>query len=190
GRTERRRGDAVFVMGNPGATSRLKAVSQLEYEHAVSVSAQVAFLDSRLRALHAFYDAHRATGDSLDMRNWMFGVSNSLKSSQGRLGALLDSAIMDRRRAIERELRDSLAAHKELRDRYGQVFSLLADVEKRKSALAAPHRAFAFFGNGFAGSTIARRALNAAQIAEATPDSARVFSRRAAQVGNLPHDLE
>ncbi|HMA42431.1 MAG TPA: S46 family peptidase, partial [Gemmatimonadales bacterium] len=91
-------GDPVFVIGNPGATSRLKPMSQLEYERAVSVPAQVWFLDSRLQALRAFYETHKATGDSLDMRNWMFGVSNSLKSAQGRLGALLDPAILARRR--------------------------------------------------------------------------------------------
>ncbi|MGH7614320.1 MAG: S46 family peptidase [Gemmatimonadales bacterium] len=39
-------GDAVFVIGNPGSTSRLKAMAQLEYERAVSVPAQVGFLSS------------------------------------------------------------------------------------------------------------------------------------------------
>lgn len=183
-------GDAVFVIGNPGSTSRLKAMSQLDYERAVSVPAQVSFLSSRLNVLHAFYAAHRATADSLDMRNWMFGVSNSLKSSQGRLGALLDSGIVDRRRGAEQELRDSIAAHKELKDRYGRLLQQLADLEKQKTALAAPYRAFAFFGNSFAGSVLVQRALNAAQIAGASHDSARVFSRRAAQVGNLPRELE
>jgi len=183
-------GDAVFVVGNPGSTSRLKAMSQLDYERAVSVPAQVSFLASRLAALHAFYASHRATGDSLDMRNWMFGVSNSLKSSQGRLGALLDSAILERRRRAEVSLRDSLGVRKELKDRYGRLLERLADVEKQKTALAAPYRAFAFFGNSFAGSGLAQRALNVAQIATASHDSAQVFSRRAAQVRNLPRELE
>ena len=183
-------GDAVFVIGNPGSTSRLKAMSQLDYERAVSVPAQVAFLSSRLDALHAFYAAHRATGDSLDMRNWMFGVSNSLKSSQGRLGALLDSIIVGRRRRAERELRDSLAVHKDLQDRYGRLLQRLGDVEQQKAALAAPYRAFAFFGNSFAGSSLVQRALNVAQIGGAAHDSAQVFSRRAAQVRDLPRALE
>src|SRR5512135_3436621 len=183
-------GDAVFVIGNPGSTSRLKAMSQLEYERAVSVPAQVGFLASRLNALHVFYAAHRATGDSLDMRNWMFGVSNSLKSSQGRYGALLDSTIVGRRRRAEQDLRDSLGARKDLQDRYGRLLQRLADVEKQKTALAAPYRAFAFFGNSFAGSSLVQRALNAAQIVGAAHDSAQVFSRRAAQMRNLPRELE
>ncbi|HEY6110046.1 MAG TPA: S46 family peptidase, partial [Gemmatimonadales bacterium] len=183
-------GDPVFVIGNPGSTSRLKPVSQLEYERAVSVPAQVWFLDSRLQALRAFYDAHRATGDSLDMRNWMFGVSNSLKSSQGRLGALLDPGVMARRRDAERQLGESLAVRRDLKDRYGRLLERMADVQRRKATLAAPYRAFSYLGNGFAGSALARRALSAGRIAGATPDSAAVFSRRARAVGNLPPALE
>jgi peptidase S46-like protein len=183
-------GDPVFVIGNPGSTSRLKPVSQLEYERAVSVPAQVWFLDSRLQALRAFYDAHRATGDSLDMRNWMFGVSNSLKSSQGRLGALLDPAVMARRRDAERQLGESLAVRRDLKDRYGRLLERIADLQRRKAALAAPYRAFSYLGNSFAGSALARRTLSAGRIAGATPDSAAVFSRRARAVGNLPPVLE
>jgi len=126
-----RPGDAVFVIGNPGSTSRLKAMSQLEYERAVSVPAQVGFLASRLAAMRAYYQAHRATGDSLDLRNRMFGVSNSLKSSQGRYAALLDPAIMTRRRDAERVLAESLAARRELRDRYGKLLERMADVQRR-----------------------------------------------------------
>lgn len=183
-------GDAVFVIGNPGSTSRLKPMSQLEYERAVSVPAQVNFLSTRLDALRAFYGAHRATGDSLDMRNWMFGVSNSLKSSQGRLGALLDPAIMARRRDAERQLAESLTARRDLKDRYGRLLDRMADVQRRKATLAAPFRAFAFFPNGFAGSALARRAFNAVQIAGAVGDSAAVFSRRARAVGNQPRELD
>jgi hypothetical protein len=183
-------GDAVFVIGNPGSTSRLKPVSQLEYERAVSVPVQVNFLATRLSALRAYYNAHRVTGDSLDMRNWMFGVSNSLKSSQGRLGALLDPAILARRRDTERQLAESLEAHRELKERYGRLLERMADLQRRKTALAAPYRAFAYFANSFAGSALARRALHAARIAGATADSAAVFSRRVQSIGNLPPSLE
>jgi peptidase S46-like protein len=183
-------GDAVFVIGNPGSTSRLKPMSQLEYERAVSVPAQVGFLSTRLDALRAYYAGHRAAGDSLDMRNWMFGVSNSLKSSQGRLGALLDPAILARRRDAERQFAESLVARRDLKDRYGRLLDRMADVQRRKAAFAAPYRAFAFFPSGFAGSSLARRALNAALIAGAGADSAAAFSRRVRDVGNLPRELE
>lgn len=185
-----RPGDAVFVIGNPGSTSRLKAMSQLEYERAVSVPAQVGFLASRLGAMRAFYAAHRASGDSMDMRNRMFGVSNSLKSAQGRYGALLDPAIMARRRDAERVLAESLTARRELRDRYGKLLDRMADVQRRKTSFAAPFRAFAFFPIGSAGSALARRAVNAARIAGAGRDSAAIFSRRAGAVPDQPPELE
>ncbi|MGH7537519.1 MAG: S46 family peptidase [Gemmatimonadales bacterium] len=185
-----RAGDAVFVIGNPGSTSRLKAMSQLEYERAVSVPAQVAFLATRLDALRAFYAAHPALGDSLDMRNWMFGLSNSLKSSQGRYGALLDLAVMAKRRDAERQLTESLTARRDLKDRYGRLLRRMADVQMRKATFATPHRAFAFFGSAFAGSALSRRALAAAQLAVAGPDSTAVFKRRLGALGNQPRALE
>ena len=183
-------GDAVFVIGNPGSTSRLKTVSQLEYERAVSLAAQVDFLSSRLDAMRVFYDGHKALGDSLDMRNWMFGLSNSLKSAQGRLASLFDPVVMAKRRDAERVLAESLAVRRDLKDRYGRLLGDMADVQRRKAALAAPFRAFAFFGNGFAGSALVRRALNAARIAGASGDSGALFSRRAAAVGDQPRELE
>jgi Peptidase S46 len=189
-RTGVKAGDAVFVIGNPGSTSRLKPMSQLEYEREVSVPAQVHFLDTRLNALRAFYALHQAVGDSLDMRNWMFGVSNSLKSSDGRLGALRDPVVMGKRRDFERQLAESIAAHRDLEARYGTLLPRMADVQRRKAALAPAFRAFAYFGNGFAGSALVRRALSAARIAGAGADSAALFSRRAAAVGDQPRELE
>jgi hypothetical protein len=185
-----RAGDAVFIIGNPGSTSRLKTVSQLEFEREVSLAAQVHFLSSRLDALHAFYAGHRALGDSLDMRNWMFGVSNSLKSGQGRLAALFDPVVMAKRRDAERMLAESLTVRRDLKDRYGRLLGDMADVQRQKATFAAPYRAFAFLGNRFAGSALARRAIAAAQLAGGAPDSAGRFRRMLTTVGNLPPELE
>jgi Peptidase S46 len=183
-------GEAVFVIGNPGSTSRLKTVSQLEYERAVSLAAQVHFLSSRLDVLRAFYDGHKAVGDSLDMRNWMFGLSNSLKSAQGRLASLFDPVVMAKRRDAERMLAESLMVRRDLKTRYGYLLAAMADIQRRKAALAAPFRAFALFGNSFAGSALVRRALSAARIVGASQDSVAVFSRRAAAVGDRPPEVE
>ena len=183
-------GDPVFVIGNPGPTSRLKPLSQLEYERAVSVPVQVGFLSTRLNALRDYYAAHRASGDSLDMRNWMFGLSNSLKSAEGRLGALRDPAILARRRDTERQLAESLTVRRDLKDRYGRLLERMADVQRRKTALASPYRAFVNFGNGFAGSALARRALLGARLVRATGDSVAVYSGRLRSIGNLPGELE
>jgi hypothetical protein len=183
-------GDAVFIVGNPGSTSRLKTVSQLEFERAVSLAAQVHFLDTRLAALRAFYEGHKALGDSLDMRNWMFGLSNSLKSALGRLASLHDPVVMAKRRDAERMLAESLSVRRDLRARYGRLLGEMDDVQRRKATFAGPYRAFATLGNRFAGSALARRAISAAQLARVAPDSAARFRRSLAAVADLPAELE
>src|SRR5256884_5279081 len=47
-------GDVVFVVGNPGSTSRLETVAQLEYTRDVQVPATLEILKSRIAALEAF----------------------------------------------------------------------------------------------------------------------------------------
>ena len=89
-------GDVVFVIGNPGSTNRLKSIAQLESQRDVLVPALVNWLETR----HAILGEIRA-GAPADlagqMRNAMFGLSNSMKASSGRLAALNDPVIMARK---------------------------------------------------------------------------------------------
>jgi len=124
------KGDAVFLIGNPGPTSRLSTMAQLEYQRDVLVPGMVGFLDRRLRAMRAFYEADPTTGDAIDLRNRMFGLSNSLKSSAGRLDGLRTPAIMARKRDAERQLRAAIAADPKLSAEYGHVFDRIAALQE------------------------------------------------------------
>jgi len=125
-----RQGDAVFLIGNPGPTSRLSTMAQLEYQRDVLVPGMVGNLERRLRAMRAFYEADPATGDAIDLRNRMFGLSNSLKSSAGRLDGLRNPAIMARKRDAEHQLRSAIAADPTLNAEYGKVFDRIAALQE------------------------------------------------------------
>jgi hypothetical protein len=99
----------------------------------VSVPALVGWLDSR----HAILGELRASAPpdlAGQLRNRMFGLSNSLKASGGRLAALNDPVIMARKADAERRLREAIAADPQLSADYGDVFDRLAEiqVERRK----------------------------------------------------------
>jgi len=126
-------GDAIFLIGNPGPTSRLNTMAQLEYQRDLLVPGMVGYLDRRLRAMHAFYAEDPATGDAMDLRNRMFGLSNSLKATAGRLDGLRTPEIMARKRDAERQLRAAIAADPKLGAEYGDLFDRIA-------ALQAPKR--------------------------------------------------
>ena len=188
-------GDVVFVVGNPGRTSRLTTMAQLEYDRDVNVPAVVTALDERLQAMRAFYEADPETGEAMDLRNQAFSLSNSLKAYSGRLDALHDPAVMAVRRDIERKFLAAVDADPDLKARYGDVVQRIADIQAQKRELAPRHAAFLMLGRrGSSSITIARAALAAqwldAQTAGAPRDSIDAIARRLLALGDLPRSLE
>jgi hypothetical protein len=183
-------GDAVFVIGNPGQTSRLTTIAQLEYQRDFALPPVAHFLRSRLAAMRAWGEANRAEAERLDLRNRMFGLSNSLKSLDGRLAALRDPAILARRRDGERMLSDSIRAGAELRAAYGTLITELAELQRRKARYSTPFAAFGQLLSGGAGSPVLQRAYWHYRIANGPADSAAEFRTRLSRVATWPTGLE
>ena len=98
-------GSLVFVIGNPGSTSRGLTVAQLEFLRDAGLAGHVSGLSTaRERALRAYL----ATGDDPDpdqLRGRIFGLSNARKAYNGRLARPRDDYILARRAAAERDFR-------------------------------------------------------------------------------------
>jgi hypothetical protein len=157
-------GSVVFIIGNPGPTNRLDTMDQLAFQRDVSVAATKAFLESRLAAMRAFYETHPAEGDALDLRNQMFGLSNSLKANTGRLEALNDPVIMARKADGERQFREALARSPSLEERYGGLYDRISSLQERKRAAAPELGAFTSLGRPNTESALLLRAFTAAQL--------------------------
>jgi hypothetical protein len=185
-----RQGDVVFVIGNPGPTNRLMTVAQLEFQRDVLVPQFVALLTARLDAMRAYQEAKPREAEAYDIRNRMFGLSNSLKASGGRLGALRDAAIMARKRDAERQLREAIAAQPDLQRQYGGVLDRIAALQKRKTPLAPAWGAFNQLTNGAVTPALLRRGLVLAAARNAPPDSAARLRARMLEVSTIPADLE
>jgi len=163
-------GDPVFIIGNPGATNRLQTVAQLEYQRDVQVPALIHLLDSRHAAMGAYRAEDPEQAEALDMRNQMFGLSNSLKASRGRLAALADPVILARKADADRQLREAIAGDPQLAERYDELFAEIAAVQDGKRALGAEFGAFLGFGSGLLESSLLRRAIAARALAAARAD--------------------
>ena len=188
-------GDVVFVIGNPGQTNRLNTMAQLELQRVTTLPAVHAWYASRLNAIRDFYAEDPETGEALDLRNWAFGLSNSLKATTGRLEALDNTVIIAKRADAEHALQDSIAAHAELQQRYGAVMDRLAEIQMEKADWAAPYAAFLAVGNRRYGSATLGRALAANAYLDALErgapgDSIARFRRQILRYGNLPAGLE
>src|SRR3989454_910627 len=102
-------GDAVFVVGNPGSTSRLETVAQLEYTRDVQVPATLDILKSRIAALEAFSRAAPAEAAARRGATDIFGYANSVKAYEGHLARLREPLLFGRRRLGEAAVRTEIA---------------------------------------------------------------------------------
>jgi hypothetical protein len=187
-------GDVVFVIGNPGATNRLRTIAQLEFQRDVLVPARIRYLESRWAILDAYRRAEPERAEALDVRNRMFGLSNSLKATRGRLVALQDAGIMARKQDAERQLESAIGADRALRQAYGKLFDRIARIQREKAKLAAEYGAFQELG-GSMESAILRRALAAYSYLEGRErgmpaDSLQALQGRLLRVGDNPAALE
>jgi hypothetical protein len=188
-------GSVVFVIGNPGPTNRLNTMAQLEFQRDVSVAANKAFLQSRLAVMRGFYADHPAEGDAMDLRNQMFGLSNSLKANTGRLEALSDPVIMTRKADGERQFRTALESDPELRDRFGGLLDRIARIQEEKRTVAPELAAFASLGRSSTESTLLLRGLAAlsylaARDLGAPTDTVEAARSAILRVSDHPEEME
>ncbi len=152
-------GELVFVLGNPGSTTRLQTVSQLEYRRDVSDPARLDYVTNRERVFGDFIAANPTDPRTPELTDTYFGLGNSRKAFTGRLSGLRDPYVLARRGAAERDVQQALAARPDLQREYGDVFAQIT--ANRAAALPTSAQARAFFGLG-PGSPYNGTALNRA----------------------------
>lgn len=137
-------GDLSFVPGNPGATSRLFTVAQLEFERDVELPTAIA----RLAEIRGFLSEYQRRGaeQRRTANAHLFFVENSLKALKGRLQALADSVFFDTKVVAEKTFRDELNADRVLKRQYASAWDgIHAAVAKRREQ----KRAFDALERGF-----------------------------------------
>lgn len=190
-----REGDAVFVVGNPGTTSRLSTVSQLAYERDFTLPHALDVLQTRMQILNEYMEDHPAETREHDLRNAYHQISNQAKKKEGELAGLRDSSLIARRQKAENQLRGDIAAVDTLRQRYARVFDEIGRVQRSKEAMADQAGAFAFFGSPAFDSHVLVRAVygyvyNLMQQRGAPPSQMQDVREDALEIEDWPADLE
>ena len=155
-------GEAVFVAGNPGSTSRLLTMSQLERLRDQQLPISL-IQGSELRGRIQEYattseEAKRVSVDPL------FGLENTFKVWYGQQGALTDPAFMAKKREEEADLRARVAADPAVAARIGDPWSELDAVQVAARDLFLPYRQLEASAGG--GSTLYNYARTIVRISK------------------------
>ncbi|MFO1056746.1 MAG: S46 family peptidase [Dongiaceae bacterium] len=126
-------GELVFVSGNPGATSRLMTVAQLELERDLLLPHRLLYL-AELRGRLTEFQGRGGEHARLSA-DLLFAVENTLKALQGRFAALVDPALIAAHRAAETALREQVRADPALAGRVGGAWDAIARSVERQRGL-------------------------------------------------------
>ncbi|OZC02257.1 S46 family peptidase [Rubricoccus marinus] len=141
-------GDLVFVIGNPGSTTRLNTVAELAYRRDVTEPALLDFLTSREAAYKRYLDATPDDPLYAELEDTYFSLGNGRKAYTGRVQGLRDPYILARREAAERAYQRDLRANAQAQGLYGDIVDRISDNRTRARDLAPQARAFTAFGPG------------------------------------------
>jgi hypothetical protein len=125
-------GDLVFVSGNPGSTSRLETIAQLESRRDVSEPMMIEFIKRRLALLGTY--GQGSPERERQARALVLNLENSRKAREGRLAALQDAKAFATKVAQEQELRRRVASHPDLAKTAGSAWDEIAAAQKKKDA--------------------------------------------------------
>ncbi len=189
------RDDAVFMIGNPGSTSRIQTVAELEFRRDVSDKGLLAFVNNRIDALEAFHAMDPVVAEELDLRNTIFSLINTQEAYGGILRGLHDPVIMAKRRDQERAFREALDAEPELAEAYGGLIARMAELQERKAEHAGGFGSFLAFGSPDYESAVLSRALFAFQYANgsrggAPPEALEGVMESLSEVPDQPRALQ
>ena len=127
-------GDPVFIVGNPGSTSRLLSVSQVMYEKYRRHPFIVQYLNDTVE-LYRWIGSLSPQAER-SVREQLANMENSFKAYSGQLEGLRDTLLVGRKIRWEADLRDAVMADPELRERYGDVWDRLLAIQERKVPVA------------------------------------------------------
>ena len=185
-------GDPVFVIGNPGSTSRLQTVAELEFRRDVGDRGVLSFIDNRIDVLHAFQDANPEAARRMDLINDIFSLQNSQKAYNGRLAGLADPVILTKRLRAQGELQDSISSPTRASE-YGGLIERMAELQEQKREHAPAYASFLSLTNEeYEASTFVRAliGLQVMNVGRANPGAAAGLRTQFRNVDDKPEELE
>jgi len=177
-------GDLVFVSGNPGSTSRLDTVAQLQTMRDYIYPEILEILNERLAVLQKY----SALGGEQERQatDMIFGIQNSLKAINGEEEGLRDESLMAKRQKDEDQFRARVDANPQWKATYGGAWEEIQKAQEKYVGRVKQERF-----RGVNSSRMARLALTIVQyVAEVPkPDGKRLDGFHDSELDSLKFQL-
>ena len=126
--------ELTFVSGHPGRTNRQNVIAELEYLRDKGYPYVLQRLNRYEVLLRSW--AERSEENRQKAEEELFGIQNSRKARIGGLQGLLDPAIMARKVADEKRLRDFISANPDkVTSDAAKAFDIIATAEKLRATM-------------------------------------------------------
>ncbi len=141
-------GEAVFVIGNPGSTSRLLTIAQLENLRDNTYPANI----EAYRVIGNDYSDYVEKHPESRLRyiNTIFGLANSRKAVTGYLSGLTNPVLMAKKKDFEKKFRNAVLSNTALKAKYGDLWSDIAKYQSQLNAITPELNTLRFRGRASA----------------------------------------
>ncbi|MCX7984540.1 MAG: S46 family peptidase [Bacteroidetes bacterium] len=137
-------GEAVFIIGNPGRTSRLQTVAQLQFLRDYAYPALI----ETYKTVAGIYTEYvkKYPEEKIKHMNTIFSFENSRKAITGYLSGLEDPVVMAKKVDFENSLKSAIQSNPILRKKYGDPWKTIAKNQQQYNELYSKLNALSFRG--------------------------------------------
>jgi Peptidase S46 len=181
--------ELVFVSGNPGSTSRLDTLAEIELLRDYLLPLRLKILNRTLDALQKY--SANGTEQKRQAARPIFGLQNTLKVVNGQYNGLLDKNLMAGLQKREADFRAQVNSKPEWKQAYGGAWSEIAEANKKSLSRLKELTLWNFHSPRAARLRMASNALTLVQyVAEVKkPDGERLEGFHEAELESLRFQL-
>ena len=125
-------GELVFTSGNPGSTSRLDTLSQLEEQRTSFLPDILNVLKDRIAVLETFSKSSPAHAEEAGTE--IFDDSNSVKAIDGELTGLNNPRILATKRQQEDKFKQAVMSKPNLESNYGNAWNEITEAVRKEES--------------------------------------------------------
>ena len=126
-------GEPIFVVGNPGRTSRLRTISQLAFMRDVTLRNQAFVLKGIKKIYKDMIERYPKKKEYSDI---FFMLANSEKAITGELKGVRNQYLWARKKDFERKFKSAVQNNPTLNAKYGYLWDAISKIQQEKRKYA------------------------------------------------------